>query len=180
MIEPSFMCAWNWDARPFPTFPALSIWGDAANWAAGTWIGGKGPGFPPGAPDAVPAQGAMPTFPSLAGQGWSTTYRPLLTTQAASHVSGREARAGRIATPLLEITLAFDVLSDAIVADIETLAGFYAGRDAGALPFLMPVAPELGLGTSIACRFAGDQLDLERFVQNIVAVRALVVRSLKP
>lgn len=179
MIEPTFMSAWNWDARPFPTFPALQIWGDAADWATGTWIGGKGPGFPPVLPDPPPAPTAMPSFPALAGQGWSTTYRPLFTTQAAAHVSGREARAARVAAPLLEITLAFDVLSDAISADIETLAGFYAGREAGALPFLMPIAPELGLGTAIACRFAGDQLDLERFVATLVAVRALVVRSLK-
>ena len=172
MIEPTLMCAWNWDARPFPAFPALSaVWGDAGNWPAGTWIGGKGPGFPPAMPDSVPVQGAMPTFPALAGQGWSTTYRPLFTTQAAPHVSGREVRAGRVAAPYYEITLAFDVLSDAINADIETLAGFYAGRDAGALPFLMPVAPELGLGGTIVCRFAGDQLDLERFVQNLVTVR---------
>ena len=180
MIEPTFMSAWNWDARPFPTFPALQIWGDAANWVTGTWIAGKGPGFPPAPPDAAPGPIAMPSFPTLAGQGWATTYRPLFTTQTASHVSGREARAGRIATPDLEITLTFDVLSDAIAADIETLAGFYASRDGGTLPFLMPIAPELGLGSAIACRFAGDQLDLERFVANLVVVRALVVRSLKP
>ena len=179
MIEPTFMCAWNWDARPFPAFPALGIWGDAGNWATGTWIGGKGPGFPAALPDVAPAPDVMPMFPTLAGRGWTTTYRPRFTTQAASHVSGREARAGRVATPCVEITLAFDVLSDAIAADIEMLAGFYAGRDAGALPFLMPIAPELGLGGAIASRFAADQLDLERFVENLVAVRALVVHSLK-
>jgi hypothetical protein len=42
MIEPAFMSVWNWDARPFPTFSAISaIWGDAANWPAGFWLEGK-------------------------------------------------------------------------------------------------------------------------------------------
>lgn len=44
MILTPFCCAWNWDARPFPTFPLnASAWGDGGNWAAGNWIGGKGP-----------------------------------------------------------------------------------------------------------------------------------------
>ena len=179
MLEPAFMCAWNWDARPFPVFPMSSVWGDAPNWRAGAWIGGKGPALPPAPPDAAPVPGPMPTFPTLTGQGWSTTYRPLFTTQAAMIVSGAEARAGRTSAPDIEITLAFDAFSDAITTDIETLAGFYAGRGAGALPFAMPVAPELGLGATLVCRFTEDQLDLDRFVANLVAVRALVVRSLK-
>ncbi len=28
MIQTAFMCAWNWDARPFPVFPISAFWGD--------------------------------------------------------------------------------------------------------------------------------------------------------
>ena len=48
LILTPFCCAWNWDARPFPTFPLTSgAWGDGGNWPAGNWIGGKGPYLPP-------------------------------------------------------------------------------------------------------------------------------------
>lgn len=42
MIEPVFCSAWNWDARPFPSFPGVSAaWGDWVNWRVGFWINGK-------------------------------------------------------------------------------------------------------------------------------------------
>ena len=177
MIEPTFMAAWNWDARPFPAFPALGIWGDAPNWPTGTWIGGKGPAFPPGMADGAPVPGPLPMFPVLAGQGWSTTYRPIFVTDVAAHVSGKESRAGRVAAQRWEVELTFEALSDAVSRDIETIGGFYATRSGDALPFAVPVAPELGIGPSLACRFAADQLDLEDFMQTIVAVRALTLSS---
>ena len=33
-----------------------------------------------------------PSFPSLAGQGWSVHKKPIFSTIVASHVSGREVR----------------------------------------------------------------------------------------
>ncbi len=40
MIEQA--CAWCWDARPFPDFPARSgVWADAGNWSLGHWLNGR-------------------------------------------------------------------------------------------------------------------------------------------
>ncbi|WP_412506143.1 glycoside hydrolase TIM-barrel-like domain-containing protein [Roseovarius sp. SYSU LYC5161] len=43
MIDLSMCCAWAWDARPFPAFPALdSLWVDASNYHLGHWLNGRG------------------------------------------------------------------------------------------------------------------------------------------
>ena len=180
MIEPTFMAAWDWDARPFPAFPALDIWGDAPNWRAGTWIGGKGPALPPAVADAAPLAGPYPAFPALAGQGWSVTWRPVFTTGVAPHVSGRESRAGRVSVASWHIELSFDVLSEAVNRDIASIAGFYASRGGGALPFVYGVPAELNMGATMTCRFAEDQIDVEEFVATLAAVRSLALLSLKP
>ena len=179
MIEPTFMAAWNWDARPFPAFPALNVWSDAPNWRAGTWIGGKGPALPPAPPDAVPLAGAYPAFPTLVGQGWSATYTPIFVTQLATHVSGKESRAGRVSAARWTIALTFDVLSDAQRRDIETLAGFYGSLEGGTLPFVIDVPAELGVGGMMTCRFAEDQIDLDEFVATVVALRSLTLLSIE-
>jgi hypothetical protein len=179
MIEPTFMSAWNWDARPFPAFPMLGLWGDSANWTTGTWIGGKGPALPVSAADGPPSAGAYPTFPTLAGQSWSVTYRPVFVTDVAAHVSGRESRAGRDAAAVWALTLAFEVLSNVVRRDIDAIAGFYDAQRGADLPFLMPVDSALGLGATLLCRFAEDQLDLETFVATLTAVQALTLVSLK-
>lgn len=70
MIEPAFMSAWNWDARPFPTFPMrCDVWDDTGNWRTGDWLCGKGPYLITPAPDAPPAPTVYPRFPDLNGQG---------------------------------------------------------------------------------------------------------------
>ena len=106
MIEPAFCSVWNWDARPFPTFPRLSnIWGDAGNWQTGNWLGGKGPyvGLP--ITDNVPVP-AMPfDFPSLPGLSWSVHKKPTFSTRVASHVSGREVRSPYFTQGLYEFEL---------------------------------------------------------------------------
>ena len=36
------LCAWCWDARPFPDFPARNeVWADAPDWALGHWLNGR-------------------------------------------------------------------------------------------------------------------------------------------
>ncbi len=179
MIEPTFMCAWNWDARPFPVFPISAFWGDSPNWRAGTWIGGKGPSQPPSLPDAAPVIAQGPAFPSLLGLGWSAHYQPVFVTAAAANVSGRETRAGRNAAPLWEITLIFDVLTDLVRADLQTLAGFYDTMRGQGAPFTVAVPAELGLGATIPCRFADDQLDMEEFMAHLYAVQSLALRMVK-
>ena len=52
-----------------------------------------------------------PSFPVLAGQGFSVHKRPMLSTRVASHVSGREVRAPFYAQPLYEFELTFDGLA---------------------------------------------------------------------
>jgi uncharacterized protein (TIGR02217 family) len=53
---------------------------------------------------------APPTFPMLTGQGWSIHKKPVFSTRVASHVSGREVRAGLYAHALYEFELTFDGL----------------------------------------------------------------------
>ncbi len=127
MVEPAFMAAWNWDARPFPIFPLLgSVWGDAANWRVGNWLGGKGPALPHRPPTRRPRRGGpYPSFPTLAGRGWSTRYRPAFATAVAGHVSGRESRATRRSQPTWEIEMTFDVLRMDVAADLQALVGFF-------------------------------------------------------
>ena len=176
MIQTAFLCAWNWDARPFPAFPTLPGWGDGPNWASGTWIEGKGPAVAPAGADLPPGASPLPAFPTLAGQGWTAVWRPTFATGVAPHVSGRETRAGRAAAALWAAELSFDVLSP---ADLATLAGFYAARRGDALPFTVPVPAELGLGATLPCRFAEDQLDAEAFAAMLAAMRSLRLVAVK-
>ena len=52
-----------------------------------------------------------PSFPVLAGQGWSVHKRPTFSTRVASHVSGREVRQSLYAYTLYEFELTFDGLA---------------------------------------------------------------------
>jgi uncharacterized protein (TIGR02217 family) len=138
MILTPFCCAWNWDARPFPTFPLDSgVWGDAANWPAGNWIGGKGPYVAIPAPDTPPGPGSYSTFPTFSGQGWGVRYKPRFVTRASAKVSGRETRAAAIASPLWDIELKFDALrSTAPFTELQQLLAFIEEAAGQAAPFL--------------------------------------------
>ncbi|HEV7693251.1 MAG TPA: glycoside hydrolase/phage tail family protein [Hyphomonadaceae bacterium] len=42
MVPEDGIALWAWDARPFPSFPALDEeWGDAGNWRLGHWLNGR-------------------------------------------------------------------------------------------------------------------------------------------
>ena len=42
MVDLDRVHVYTWDARPFPAFPLReTVWGDAANWQLGHWIGGR-------------------------------------------------------------------------------------------------------------------------------------------
>ena len=127
MIQTAFMSAWNWDARPFPTFPQLTgVWGDAGNWPAGNWLGGKGPFVPVPLPDNPPVLGPYSTFPAVPTLGWSITHSPLFSTGSALHVSGREVRAAKYVAPLWSIELNYDVLRMVSPnVELQTIVGFF-------------------------------------------------------
>jgi hypothetical protein len=41
-VDPANMFVWTWDARPYPSFPALTdVWSDGDNWFLGHWITGR-------------------------------------------------------------------------------------------------------------------------------------------
>jgi hypothetical protein len=154
MIQSAFMSAWNWDARPFPTFPTLAaVWSDAAVWPAGFWIGGKGPFLAPLEPDSPPAPGPYSVFPSLPTLGWSVHVSPRLSTGSALHVSGREVRAAKIATPLWKIGLNYDLLRMVSPhTELQAIVGFFgqcAGEDTAFYFEPGPLSPVIGqaLGT---------------------------------
>lgn len=72
-----------------------------------------------------------PSFPILAGQGWSVHKRPTFSTRVASHVSGREVRQPLYAYTLYEFELTFDGLAsnDAFpgvgASSLQSLMGLY-------------------------------------------------------
>ncbi|MGH6836533.1 MAG: baseplate megatron protein TIM-barrel domain-containing protein [Methylocella sp.] len=132
MIQPVFCSVWNWDARPFPTFPNLvNVWGDAGNWQAGNWLSGKGPFLTPPLPDGVPALAVPFIFPSLPGLSWSVHKKPSFSTRVASHVSGREVRLPFYAVTLYEFELTIEGMDSAGafpglgVNSLQALMGLY-------------------------------------------------------
>jgi hypothetical protein len=181
MIEPSFMSAWNWDARPFPTFPIRTdIWGDAGNWRAGQWVGGKGPFLAPASSDQPATPPNLPSFPALSGQGWSLFYRPSFTTNIATHVSGRETRGLKMVLPLWEIELTFDVLhADAPDTDLQAIAGFYDEMQGKEGIFAFPAPAYMNAGMTLDCRFEDDQEDLEEFMNRLFTLRSLKLKQIK-
>lgn len=180
MIEPAFCSVWNWDARPFPTFPQRSdIWGDCGNWQAGNWLNGKGPFVTPPNPDPPFVPGPYPSFPMLVGQGWSIHYRPQYTIGDHAHVSGRGSRFTRVSIPIFEIELTFDILRMDATPDFQTLADFYARMRAQALPFSFPVPAALGRGTTVNCRFEDDSEELEEFMAQLWQVQSIKLRTVK-
>jgi len=184
MLEPAFCCVWNWDARPFPTFPLRSdVWGDAGNWPTGDWQGGRGPSLPPVAPSPDPSPGSFATFPALATLGWSIHVRPRFATDLASHVSGRETRRPRFAQAFYDIELTYDLLrADAADLELQAIAGFFAEMGGKATPFwlappgLSNVSGQvLGVGDGTTTNFPlllaiGGYLDPARGTSGVGAV----------
>jgi hypothetical protein len=42
MVDPSSICWWAWDSRPYPMFPhRLDLWSDGGNWETGHWLNGR-------------------------------------------------------------------------------------------------------------------------------------------
>ncbi len=137
MLQWAFACVWNWDARPFPTFPLKSAaWGDTGNWQSGDWATGLRTALVPPAPTPPPSPGSYPTFPALSVLGWSVNVTPRFSTGLAGHVSGRESRAAARAWPLFDLELTFEVLrTDAAYQEVQTVAGFFEATGGAGSPF---------------------------------------------
>lgn len=148
MIQFAFSCLWNWDARPFPTFPILgAAWGDAGNWPVGQWLGGRGPATPPTPPSPPPGSGTYSSFPALATLSWSTHVAPRFATEIADRVSGRTTRRARYGAALFDIELTYQVLRAAPPeSELQAIAGFFAQMQGQATPFWL--APP-GLATVV-------------------------------
>jgi uncharacterized protein (TIGR02217 family) len=162
MIQPAFMSVWNWDARPFPTFPQMtSVWGDTGNWPVGNWLDGKGPFLSLPVPSDPPVLGPYPSFPAVPTLGWSVKLSPVFSTGTSLHVSGREVRAAKYAAPLWSIELNYDLLRMVSPnTELQQIVGFFeqcAGEAASfyfAPPALSPVhAGALGTGDATTTTF---------------------------
>ena len=70
-----------------------------------------------------------PSFPTLAGLGWSVHKKPVFSTLVASHVSGREVRDALYQNPIWQFELTFDALSSSPTS--------YPGAGANSLQALM-------------------------------------------
>ncbi|MHB8885803.1 MAG: DUF2460 domain-containing protein [Methylovirgula sp.] len=98
-----------------------------------------------------------PSFPALAGQGWSVHKRPTFSTRVASHVSGREVRQALYAYTLYEFELTFDGLSSGSSypglgnASLQSLMGLYlqSGGQYGTFLYTDPTDNEV-MGQGIA------------------------------
>ncbi len=74
-----------------------------------------------------------PSFPTLAGQGWSVHKKPTWSTIVASHVSGREVRYANYQYPIWNFELTFDGLDGTTTgrygalgaSSLQTLMGFF-------------------------------------------------------
>jgi hypothetical protein len=160
MIQFAFSCVWNWDARPFPTFPVLdNAWGDAGNWAAGQWLPGRGPATPPTPPSSPPSPGSYPTFPNLATLGWSTIIRPRFGTDVIDLVSGRSTRRARYAAALYDVELTYEVLRTSEVPGGETDCGSVIAYPSSFVDCGAPTDPVvLILDCGIAIEDSGPEL----------------------
>lgn len=137
MLNWNFCCVWNWDARPFPTFPIENqSWGDTGNWEQGFWINGLRAVLPPPLPSPQPTPGAYATFPTLTTLAWSTHLRPKFSTLIAAHVSGRETRAQHTANPYFHLELTYEALrSAAAEEELQAIAGFFEQASGADEPF---------------------------------------------
>ena len=182
MLDFTFCCVWNWDARPFPIFPARSdIWGDTEEWAYGNWQSTTRVALPPVAGGADPGPGSYPTFPTLATLGWSVHIRPRFATGMAAHVSGREIRNAARAAPLYDIELTFELLRADANAELQSIAGFYAasgGQDA-LFWFTPPNAPA-SIAAPLLCRFAEDVADFENFMALLWNWQTVKLQTVRP
>jgi hypothetical protein len=180
MLVWTFCCAWNWDARPFPTFPINdSAWGDTQNWQQGDWLNGIRLILPPPPPTPPPGPGTYPDFPSIATSGWSVHVTPKFSTLLAQHVSGRETRGQLYANPLYEFELTYEVLRSAAgFAELQAIVGFFAQVSGQNLPFWFspPVAPT----GPFLCRFAEDVQDFEEFMTMLWTLRTVRLMTVRP
>jgi hypothetical protein len=181
MIEPSFMSAWNWDARPFPAFPIRTdVWGDTGNWGTGQWVGGKGPYIVPPMPDAPAGPLAVASFPALNGEGWSIHYQPSFVTKVATHVSGRETRSITMVLPVWMIELTFDILPmDAVAGDLQRIVAFYGEMQGEGGIFAFPAPAYMQVGAMLPCRFEEDHEDLEEFMNRLFTLKSLKLKQVK-
>ena len=110
-----------------------------------------------------------PSFPTLAGQGWSVTKKPIFSTRVAPHVSGRNVRLAMYQNPLYEFEVVFDGLSAAAsgytanlgAQSLQTLMGFFMQCQGQAGTFLytdptdnLASAQTVGLGDGTTTTFA--------------------------
>ena len=129
MVQFAFSCVWNWDARPFPTFPALtSAWGDTGNWNAGDWSNGLRQALPPVAPTAAADARDLSDLPG------DRDARMVGSRQAQVLDHARRACLGPVEprTALRERHLRHRTdlrgsrASDALNHELQTIAGFFA------------------------------------------------------
>jgi hypothetical protein len=66
-----------------------------------------------------------PSFPTLAGLGWSVHKKPVFSTIVASHASGREVRDPLYQNPIWQFELTFDAM--------DSTANTYPGAGANSL-----------------------------------------------
>ncbi len=137
MLNWTFACVWNWDARPWPIFPLdSSAWGDTGNWAAGDWTTGLRTLLVPPDPTPPPSPGSYATFPDIATVGWSIEITPRFSTGVASHSSGRESRVVSRAWPLFDIELTYELLRCATAyEELQAIAGFFESMGGADTPF---------------------------------------------
>lgn len=130
-------------------------------------------------------------FPVLPGLSWGIVKRPTFSTKIQRAVSGCEARVQRMAYPLYEFDLSYEVLrGGAASAELQTLMGFYIARG-GAFDSFLYVDPDdyavvdqsFGTGDSVSTTFqlvrtfGGGGFTLTEPVQNVSGTPTIKVNG---
>ena len=122
------LCAWCWDARPFPDFPARTeVWADAPDWALGHWLNGRaGAGQLADLLAAIIARGgiAPSSYDTSGAEGTCTGY-----------VIDRPG----------PISKAVEPLAQAFAFDMAERSGLLAAVDRDGAPSLTLTADDLAL-----------------------------------
>ena len=128
MLNWTFCCVWNWDARPFPRFlttPRRGAIPGIGNRASGRTASGTRCRRRRPAP--ADRRARMPPSRAWRRSAWSVSVRPKFSTLVAEHVSGRETRMQQFANPYFDIELTYEILrSDPAPEELQTIAGFFA------------------------------------------------------
>ena len=112
------------------------------------------------------------TFPTLPGIGWPVKVTPKFKTIVQQAASGAEFRTGLWSSPLHEISVPINFMSQ---ADWNTLLTFFIGQQGALIPFYYQPNND---PTTYLVRFP-DGLDFEQFMSQLYRTKTLKLQEVR-